>query len=246
VRRLFVPPGQLAAAREGVLSLTAEQARYLGLVLRLRDGDAVEVFDGRGTRLAARLSPLPAGELALRLGEPARDEGASGSIVLAQALSKGEKLDWVVQKATELGVSRIVPFAAERSVVKLSAERGAARVERLRRIAQEAARQCGRADVPQVDAPAAWEELLALPRQDPPLIAVLLDADPGLPPLGQLDPGPRVLLVVGPEGGFSAREREGAAAAGLLAASLGRRVLRTETAGLAAVAIVQHLRGELG
>ncbi|HXN81230.1 MAG TPA: RNA methyltransferase PUA domain-containing protein, partial [Myxococcales bacterium] len=72
MRRLFVPPGQLAAAREGVLSLTAEQARYLGLVLRLRDGDAVEVFDGRGTRLAARLSPLPAGELALRLGEPAR------------------------------------------------------------------------------------------------------------------------------------------------------------------------------
>ncbi len=245
MRRLFVPPGQLAAAREGVLSLTAEQARYLGLVLRLRDGDLVEVFDGRGTRLAARLSPL-GGELALRLGEPARDEEATGSIVLAQALSKGEKLDWVVQKATELGVSRIVPFAAERSVVKLSAERGAARVERLRRIAQEAARQCGRGDVPQVDAPAPWDDLLALPDQDPALRAVLLDADPGLPPLGQLDAGPRVLLVVGPEGGFSPGERQGAAAAGFVAASLGRRVLRTETAGLAAIAVVQHLRGELG
>ena len=245
MRRLFVPPGQLAAARDGVLSLTAEQARYLGLVLRLRDGDAVEVFDGRGTRLAARLSPL-GGELALRLGEPARDEEASSSIILAQALSKGEKLDWVVQKATELGVSRIAPFAAERSVVKLSAERGAARVERLRRIAQEAARQCGRADVPQIHAPATWEDLLALRKQDPSLRAVLLDTEPGLPSLGQLDAGPRLLLVVGPEGGFSAREREGAAAAGFLAASLGRRVLRTETAGLAALAIVQHLRGELG
>lgn len=245
MRRLFVPPGQLAAAREGVLSLTAEQARYLGLVLRLREGDVVEVFDGRGTRLSARLSPL-GGELALRLGEPARDEEAKSSIVLAQALSKGEKLDWVVQKATELGVSRIVPFAAERSVVKLSAERGAARVERLRRIAQEAARQCGRADVPEVDAPAAWSDLLALPKEDPALRAVLLDADPGLPPLGQLDPGPRVLLAVGPEGGFSSGEREEAAAAGFLAASLGRRVLRTETAGLAALAVVQYLRGELG
>jgi 16S rRNA (uracil1498-N3)-methyltransferase len=245
VRRLFVQPGQLATAREGVLSLTAEQARYLGLVLRLRDGELVEVFDGRGTRLAARLSSL-GGELALRLGEPARDEEATGSIVLAQALSKGEKLDWVVQKATELGVSRIVPFAAEHSVVKLSAERGAARVERLRRIAQEAARQCGRGDVPQVDAPASWDALLALPDQDPALRAVLLDADPGLPPLGQLDAGPHVLLVVGPEGGFSSGERQGAAAAGFRAASLGRRVLRTETAGLAAIAVVQHLRGELG
>jgi 16S rRNA (uracil1498-N3)-methyltransferase len=75
---------------------------------------------------------------------------------------------------------------------------------------------------------------------------VLLDADPGLPPLGQLDAGPHVLLVVGPEGGFSSGERQGAAAAGFRAASLGRRVLRTETAGLAAIAVVQHLRGELG
>jgi 16S rRNA (uracil1498-N3)-methyltransferase len=100
--------------------------------------------------------------------------------------------------------------------------------------------------VPLLAAPAPWADLLALREQDPSLQAVLLDTEPGLPPLGQLDPGPRLLLVVGPEGGFSAREREAAAAAGFLAASLGRGVLRTETAGIAALAIVRHLHGELG
>ena len=247
MRRLFVTPDQLATAQEGLVRLDPEQAHYLGLVLRLREGDALELFDGRGARIAATLVDA-AGQTALRLGERAHDPEAAGALILAQALSKGEKLDLIVQKATELGAARIIPFAAERSVVKLDEERGAARATRLRRIAQEAARQCGRASVPEVDEPASWEGLFALLRAEPWLRCVLLDTDPAAPQLSRLSlvEAPRLLLAVGPEGGFSPRERERALAAGFLAASLGPLILRTETAGLAALSIVQHLRGALG
>lgn len=237
-----MPREQLASAQGGLLALTPEQDRYLSRVLRLREGEPVEVFDGLGELLCGLLVEGAEGRL-LRLTAARAAAAAEGEVVLAQALCKGEKLELVVQKATELGVDRIVPFAAERSVVKLSSERGAARAGRLRRVAQEAARQCGRASVPGIDEPIPFDALLALPEARG---GLLLDTDPGAPPLGQLPLPARVLLAVGPEGGFSAAERARARAAGLVPASLGRRVLRTETCGLVAVALVQHLRGELG
>jgi 16S rRNA (uracil1498-N3)-methyltransferase len=249
MRRLFLPPEQIARAQEGVLPLSPDQARYLGSVLRLREGDAVEVFDGEGTRIDARIAEAGPEGLALRLFGRAGDAPAPGPhLVLAQALSKGDKLELVIQKATELGVARIIPFAAERSVVRLAVDRGAARTARWRRIAQEAARQSGRADVPEVDPPARWEDLFALSREDPGLRCVLLDPGPETSGLAQAahhpGPGPaRILVAVGPEGGFSAQEKERALAHGFAAASLGQLTLRTETAGLAALAILQHLHG---
>lgn len=242
MRRLFVPREQLAAAGGGLLALTPEQDRYLARVLRLSEGEQVEVFDGLGEVWDGVLVEEP-GARFLRLAGPRGAAAKAGAVLLAQALCKGEKLELVVQKATELGVDRVVPFAAERSVVKLSSERGASRAGRLRRVAQEAARQCGRASVPEIDEPRSFDELLALPEARG---GLLLDTDPGASPLGQLPLPERVLLAVGPEGGFSPAERERARAAGLQPASLGRRVLRTETCGLVAVALVQHLRGELG
>src|SRR5207248_9238947 len=103
--------------------------------------------------------------------------GRGVDVVLVQALARGEKMDLVIQKATELGASRIMPLAADRAVVKLEQERGLSRADRWRRIAREAARQCGRADVPQVDAPLPWEYVLALLRADPDRRALLLDPD---------------------------------------------------------------------
>jgi 16S rRNA (uracil1498-N3)-methyltransferase len=155
-------------------------------------------------------------------------------------------MELVVQKATELGASRIVPLATERSIVKLEEGRGRERAERWRRIAQEAARQCGRADVPQVDEPKDWAGLFGLLRAEPERRGLLLD--PAAPVrLSDAARGvSRVLIAIGPEGGFSLDEREAAARAGLLPATLGKLVLRTETAGLAALAILQHLHGELG
>ena len=234
MRRLLITKAQLAGP---LLRLDAEQARYLTAVLRLRAGDALELFDGLGGRYAAQLE---SGEM-VRVGPRVAEERRALDVTLAQGLAKGEKMDLVVQKATELGVSRIVPLVAERSVVKLSAERGAARTERFRRIAQEAARQCGRADVPAVDEPRSLAEVL---RTD----ALCLVLDPAQPlRLSAAARGvSRLLLAVGPEGGFSPGELSEAQAAGALLVGLGPLVLRTETAALAALAVLQHLHGGLG
>lgn len=244
MHRLFVPPSQL---RGPWVKLDAEQARYLGTVLRLSPGEEIEVFDGRGARFRAWLEEA-AGQPGLRLADPVFVAAARAvDVVLAQALAKGEKMDLVVQKATELGAARIVPLVTGRAVVRLDAERAAAKAVRWRRVAQEAARQCGRAEVPQIDEPCGFDALFQLLRDEPGRRGVLLDPrEPSLR-LGEAVRGaPRVLLAVGPEGGFAPDERSTAREAGFLVAGLGPLVLRTETAGLAALSVVLHVHGELG
>jgi 16S rRNA (uracil1498-N3)-methyltransferase len=239
VRRLFVPAAQVVA---GEAALSSEQLHYLRTVLRLAEGDEVEVFDGEGARFRARLDGG-----ALRLGEALPRGTARVDVVLVQSLAKGEKMDLVVQKATELGAARIVPLAAERAVVRLDGARGAARAERWRRVAQEASRQCGRADVPRVDEALAWEGVFRLLREEPERRGVLLDPEEKSLRLGQAVRGAdRLLIAVGPEGGFSRAEIAAARANGLVAAGLGPLVLRSETAGLAALTVILHLNGSLG
>ena len=240
VHRLFIPPDRLVAGPR--VKLTPEQAHHLLTVLRLQSGAEVEVFDGQGGRFSAFVSGDQL-EIARALPrDPRRLD-----VVLVQAVAKGEKMDLVVQKATELGAARIMPLAAERAVVRLEAGRGSTRADRWRRVAQEAARQCGRADVPRVDAPSPWEDVFSLLRAEADRRALLLDpADDGLR-LGDAARGvSRSLVAVGPEGGFSPSERQRAVESGFLPVTLGKRVLRTETAGLAALAVVLHVNGELG
>ncbi len=245
MHRLFVPPQQLGSAR---VKLTPEQARHLGTVLRLKPGEEIEVFDGKGARFRAWLEDSPGLDAAaLRIAEPLPEGPARAvDVVLVQALAKGEKMELVVQKATELGAARIIPLASERTVVRLDAERAGSRAARFRRVAEEAARQCGRSDVPRIDEPSGWDAVFALLRDEPLRRGLLLDPEEPLR-LGEAARGARrVLLAVGPEGGFSPDERERARANGLLPAGLGPLVLRTETAGLAALAVVLHVSGELG
>src|SRR5882762_5232232 len=129
MHRLYLPPELLRGPR---VSLNSEQARYLGTVLRLAQGEEIEVFDGKGARFRAWLE-----DASLRIAEPLPESPLRAvNVVLVQALAKGEKMELVVQKATELGAARIVPLASERAVVRLSAERGGSRVERWRRVAQ--------------------------------------------------------------------------------------------------------------
>jgi 16S rRNA (uracil1498-N3)-methyltransferase len=240
MHRLYVAPGQLDGARR--VKLTPAQSRHLLSVLRLTSGAEVEVFDGRGGRFQAVLT---GDELEIGSGLP--DDPRPADVVLVQALAKGEKMDLVVQKATELGATRIVPLASERAVIRLDPARGAARAERWRRIAQEAARQCGRADVPRIDAPMGWDGVFSIAREDPDRRALLLDAGASELRLGSAARGaPKLLVVVGPEGGFSPDERARAEENGLLPVTLGALVLRTETAGLAALAVVLHVHGALG
>ena len=219
----------------------------------MQPGERLELFDGEGARFDAQLElradgGSSGGAIALRIlgqreGLLAGERAAT--LLLAQALAKADKLELVIQKATELGAARIVPFAAERSVVKLDEERGEKKLARWRKIAEEAARQCGRADVPAIDAPLKFAELLALPGS---LGArgVLLEPTAAIPLSQAAADSRELLLAIGPEGGFSPAEIDAAEARGFARANLGTRVLRTETAGLAALAILQHLAGELG
>jgi 16S rRNA (uracil1498-N3)-methyltransferase len=225
-----------------VQPLTPGQARHVA-VLRLSPGAALELFDGGGRRFRAELTD---GGVRV-LEELPREPGRRADLVLVQALAKGEKMELVVQKATELGASRIVPLSAERAVVRLEGERGASRAERWRKVAQEAARQCGRSDVPRIDEPSTWAEVFASLRSEPERRGVLLDPDERDLRLSAAVRGAtRLLLAVGPEGGFSTVERDRALREGMVAASLGPLILRTETAGLAALAIALHVHGELG
>ncbi len=235
-RRLHVPRERIEGrvARPDAASL-----HYLAGVLRLEPGAALEVFDGEGSAWDATLEGSE-----LRLGErrPAPPPGAV--VWLAFALPRGEKADWIVQKATELGVSRLVPWQAERSVVRLDAPRAAGRARRWERIAAEAARQCGRSDVPAVAEPASLAAALEAPLG---FVRVAFHAGAGAPLASLVRPGaPGFLAVIGPEGGLTESEVEACRAAGATLAALGPRVLRTETAAVAAAALLQHLAGDLG
>jgi 16S rRNA (uracil1498-N3)-methyltransferase len=237
IRRIHLPPERIEAGR-GLL--TPEARHYLGEVLRLGPGAEVEVFDGLGGRYPGRLED---GLETVALG-PREESGARpAEIALLFALAKGEKMDLVVQKATELGVARIVPFSAERSVVRLEGAKGGERVRRWTKIAEEAARQCGRADVPVVTPPLSLgAALAALPRG-----TVSFVFHPGGMPLPAIETAGAAVFaaVVGPEGGLTPAEVEACSRAGAAQASLGPRVLRAETAAIVAVALLQARFGDL-
>jgi 16S rRNA (uracil1498-N3)-methyltransferase len=236
-RRLHLPPERIGATRA---ELTEEARHYLRDVLRLAPGDPVELFDGRGGAWATAIEPGFAG---LALG-PRRQQAAAGlAISLLFALSKGEKGDLVVEKATELGVARLVPWSAERSVVKLDAGKGLERAERWRRIAAAAARQCGRSEVPAVEPPVALAAALGAVGAGHRLVVL---HGPGGAPLADLglEGAPGVALVVGPEGGLTDRELAACRQAGALLGTLGPRTLRAETAAIAGLAALQAVAGD--
>lgn len=243
MNRLLVP-----GAAEGQVRVDGARLHYLSRVLRLSPGDALEVFDGAGRAFDATLQALDAASATLALG-PAREAPRPRPITVVQGLPKGDKLEWVLQKGTELGVAAFVPAACARSVVKLDDKAAAARVTRWQRIVDEAARQCGRADVPKVAPPAPLEDAVrALPGA--PAVLVLDEAEHAVSLshafLALGDARRPVALVVGPEGGLAREEVAALAALGATPVTLGRLVLRTETAALAAVAVLRHLDGELG
>lgn len=239
MRRLHVARSRIAGDRA---RLAPEEWHYLRNVLRLPAGAPLEIFDGEGGVHEASLPP--AGE-ELLLGPRRQVEAPRAVVWLAFAPPRGDRADLLVEKAVELGVARLVPFEAARSTVRLDRERGASRAERWRRIAAEAARQCGRAEVPAVDEPMPLAAALAL---GPPGLRRLLFYEGGGEPLASLlDPAaPGHVALVGPEGGFTSEEVGAAAAAGARVGSLGPRILRAETAGIAAVALLQHRLGDLG
>jgi 16S rRNA (uracil1498-N3)-methyltransferase len=258
-RRFYAPPKALPVAPGGEVWLALEEARHLRDVLRMGEGDEAFVFDGEGREFRCVVVERGAtkrdrARLEVREQvEPARPDSPL-RLRLAVALLKGDKLDAVVEKATELGVSRVTPVHAARSEVRTRAERhdAGARLARWRRHALEAAKQSGRASVPQVDEPVKLEELLADETRPgrPESLRLFFTEREGtglLEAVARLygQTPPRVAAVVGPEGGWEDTELSMARNAGWSLVTLGGRTLRAETAALAASVLLQHLFGDL-
>jgi 16S rRNA (uracil1498-N3)-methyltransferase len=227
------------------LALEGERARYVARVLRLRAGDELLVFDGKGGEHRAILTRASRAEVVLRIAEACdRNVESPLSVHLVQGISRGERMDTVVQKATELGVHRITPLVTERSVVRLDDDRAARRTEHWRKVARSACEQCGRNVLPEIDVPQELDRFIDNAAAGE-MLRVLLHAAAGKTLMSLSPPAARVQVLVGPEGGLSAAERERTLAAGFAACSLGPRILRTETAALAAIALLQARLGDL-
>jgi 16S rRNA (uracil1498-N3)-methyltransferase len=222
------------------IDLPAAAARHV-TVLRLHEGDEITLFNGTGGEHGARLLRIVKDRAVARVAAHRDVERESPlSITLALGISSGDRMDYAVQKATELGVARLVPLDTERSVVRLSAERAERRVAHWRGVAIAACEQCGRNRVPATDPVLELDQFLVAP----PAGMKLLLTPEGEKKLGDLDRTGEITLLVGAEGGLSPRERERALKAGFLAVRFGPRILRTETAPLAVLAAIQVLWGD--
>lgn len=227
------------------IELSGDRARYLGKVLRARVGDPLSIFNGEGPEWPARILSIGKNRVVVKLGDSIEAGTESPlKIHLVQGISRGERMDFVVQKATELGVKRITPVLTEYGVVKLNADRAEKRREHWQKIAASACEQSGRTRLPLIDPPLALKNWFG----DKPasVDAELILSPRAAVPLAGIDaPQTKVCILVGPEGGFSDVEYDDANAAGFKAVSLGPRILRTETAAPAALAVLQSLWGDL-
>ena len=229
-----------ALAPERELELDGTAASHATRVLRLGVGDPLTLFDGRGGEYPATLVAIAGGRVTARTGvQLLREAEPSCPIVLGQALAKGERMDRVVQKAVELGVTALQPLATARSEVHLDAERAAKRVTHWQGVVRAACEQCGRNRLPEVRPPLSLTAWLATPTAS---LRIVLTTD-GVAFATLARPRAGLALLVGPEGGLTPEELALADSAGFVRASLGSRVLRTETASLAALAAVQVLWG---
>ena len=228
----------------GVCDLPAAQAHHLAHVLRLAPGDPVVLFDGRGAAYDAVIAQSARGAVRVRVGDRRNEDRESPlCVLLAQAVSSGERMDYTIQKAVELGVAAGQPLLAERCVVRLSGERAAKRVLHWQAVAVAACEQCGRNRVPAVHPLLPLRDWLQQPAAAGELrLSLAPEAAAGLRQLGR--PAGRVTVLAGPEGGLTAAELDAAAAAGFRSLRLGPRALRTETAAVALLAAMQALWGD--
>jgi 16S rRNA (uracil1498-N3)-methyltransferase len=243
--RFYCPP---PLPLGGLFDLPPEAAHHAARVLRLREGNRVEMFDGLGNECHGIIAELSGKRVVV--GEISAcnvNRESPLQVMLAQALSSSEKMDWVIQKATELGVTEIQPLDTERSVARLSAERAAKRLEHWRQVAISACEQCGRNLLPEIHAPLdimVWlQQMKEQPGESPAAKFILLPQ--GAASLhNQQKPQGKAVLLVGAEGGFTEAESDSALRCGFTPIRLGARVLRTETAAVAGLAALQTLWGD--
>ena len=230
--RLFV---RAPLAKGVAVELDAKQAHYLGTVMRLGDGEHVLLFDGASGEWIARIAEAGRKRITLAVEDRTREQEAVPDLWLAFAPVKRAQTDWLVEKATELGIARLLPVTTQRTIVER------VRLERLESIAVEAAEQCNRTTVPQILAP---QSLAGFLQSAADRTVYFADEGGGEPAASAFRPGPAIILT-GPEGGFTDEERAAIRAVpGAVAISLGPRILRAETAALAAVTTYMALAGD--
>jgi 16S rRNA (uracil1498-N3)-methyltransferase len=244
---LFLPPEKLASTE---IIITGKDARYLSHVLRVKPGEQLLLLDGLGTRHVCSITEITAREVTARkIREETRSAESPLQVTLVQGIPKGSRMDFIIQKSVELGVKKIIPLITDRSLV-----RDTGKVLRWRKIARSAAQQSGRGKTPEVLPPEGFHEFLCGKQVDG-LKAlrkrgiILWEDETGRTLRKALEyfrQAGEILLLVGPEGGFSKEEVDRAVDRGFITVSLGPRVLRTETAPLSALSIIQYEMGDMG
>jgi 16S rRNA (uracil1498-N3)-methyltransferase len=231
------------------LTITGREARYINNVLRMKKGQELIIMDGKGQSFACAIEKVSYQEVKVRIKGPLPAQISSPiRITLCQALIKAQAMDYIIQKATELGVGAIRLFSSERTVIKIEPARAAAKISRWRKIMESACQQSNRADLPSLEPPVPFEEMLeSTPKND--ILKILLWENeetlglkeifnrPSLPP--------HIWAVVGPEGGFAPNEIDAARKSGFQTVGLGNRILRADTAALSLLSIIQYEWGDL-
>lgn len=241
LRRIFSEQ-PLATGR--TISLGSEAAHHVSRVLRMQPGDSLLAFDGSGRDFSARIVAIRRADVQVAVGSAVDTATESPAhLTLMQGVCRGSRMDTVIQKATELGVRRIEPVLGGRSVVRLDAGQREQRRQHWRQVAISACEQCGRSRIPDLAPPRPLPEALAERPDDETRLLLAPDAAATLTSVGPLDRP--IALLIGPEGGLTPEERELALSRGFRGVRLGPRILRTETAPLAALAILQFLAGDL-
>ncbi|OYD07655.1 16S rRNA (uracil(1498)-N(3))-methyltransferase [Paludifilum halophilum] len=244
MQRYFINPDQVS---DGQIEIYGDDIHHVKNVMRLSAGDCIICCDGEGIDYRVRIQQVEDHRILCRIEERFLSEGEPKlRITVAQSLPKREKMEWVIQKGTELGADRFQPFTSARTVVKLDGKKASKRRERWRRIAKEAAEQAHRGRIPVVEPLLDWNGLLqSFTAYD----RVFFAYEKGGHPLKEVAKFPSdasLLLVIGPEGGFPESEAEEAKAAGAVSIHLGPRILRAETAPLALLACLLYSNGEMG
>lgn len=252
MQRYFVQPEQFG---EEIVKITGEDVKHIARVMRSQVGDKIIVSDGVSKVAITEIVVLEQQEVQSRIIEWLTSQAEPKlQVTIAQSLPKGDKMELVIQKCTEIGAATFLPFLSERTVVQYDQKKEAKRTERWRKIAKEAAEQAHRDIVPQVLAPVSWKQFLAS-LADFDLVCFCYEKENGqqlrdvvAPFVEKILPDQQyhVAIVVGPEGGFSEAEVLAAEAAGATSIGLGRRILRTETAAMAALTCIMYESGEMG
>ena len=247
MRHFFIDP---SAATSSLVTIQQSEAHHIKNVLRLRPGDRIKLFDGTGFEYEAVIRKMSAAKVDVEILNKVRAIMRSGTqIMIAQAFLKEKKMDDLVRKLCELGVARWIPFFSQRSIARPDPSRLAGRTRRWHRIAAEALKQCRRIDLPEIAGALSFEEVLDFSKTCD--LNIVFWENESTPLNSAIEsnathPIRKILLMLGPEGGFTQQEIETAEQSGFFLAGLGPRILRAETATLAAVTLVQYLFGDMG